>query len=289
MVGRHIQLMVGGAEKSGTSSLKEYLGQHPELVTHRQEEIMYFALESIHELGFENSRRRYFGDAPGVLVGKSVAILYLPEAAARLREHNPDVAIVVVLRNPIDRAYSAYWQARRRGWEPLPTFEEALAAEPERIAADEKAVRRNAYVDRGRYDIHLTRLMKEFPGNVDVCLTEDLSHDPLDVCQAQFARVGVDATFVPDIAERHTTVRSARSERLASMLARGDRLKRVVRQLVPERYLDRVRTKVDSLNTRTFDPPAMAPKTRAALVEEFRPHNQRLADMIGRDLGHWNA
>lgn len=185
MASARIQLVIGGAEKSGTSSLKHHIGEHPAVSMHAQVEIMHFALDDQHALGFDHARNWYYPDASGVLAGKSVAAMHLDRASERLRDHNPEVRVVLVLRNPVDRAYSAYWHARRRGREHLETFEAALDAEERRRTANgTSSAHRLLYRQRGRYVPQIERLMERFPDTLDLYLLEDLDADPVRICQS---------------------------------------------------------------------------------------------------------
>jgi hypothetical protein len=286
---RHIEIMIAGAEKAGTSSLKAYLGQHPELAMHPQQELMYFAADDEYRKGLDHTLKRYYGAADGRrLVAKSVAIMYVPEAAMRLHDHNPQVRIVIVLRNPVDRAYSAYWHSRLRGWEQLDSFEQALEAEPGRISDDERHARFHGYRLRGQYDVHLRRLMATFSAPLEVFLTEDLASDPAGVCRSIFAAAGVDESFAPDVSTRDNASAAARSERFAAWLAGDSFTKRALARIGATRQRDLIRAAVDRLNSRPFTPPPMDPETRMALVQDFQRSNERVAELIDRDLADWN-
>lgn len=142
--------LVIGAAKAGTTSLYHYLGQHPQVFMSPVKEPGFFALEG-HPLDFrgpgdewlrqattttlEAYQKLFEGVRDEPAVGEA-SVLYLhhhaaPEAIAR---YVPDVKLVAVLRDPVERAYSAFLYQTRNGREPLADFEEALRAEPRRIA-----------------------------------------------------------------------------------------------------------------------------------------------------------
>src|SRR2546421_13021843 len=113
---RKIDLMIVGAQKSGTTSLKNYLGQHPEVVTHLETEFSYFFHESEYVKGPAGMFRKNFLNA---LQGRSKKIiaksagLYVDEAALeRLKELNPHYKLVLLLRNPVQRAHPSYLMER---------------------------------------------------------------------------------------------------------------------------------------------------------------------------------
>ena len=129
-----IQLMIVGTQKSGTSSLLRYLAQHPDIHTHSQSEMTFFLQDHEYTRGYESAYAKYFAQCSEncKLIAKNVMVMYSHDIMQRIYQHNPKIHLVVLLREPVARAYSAYWWARRRGWENITSFEEALAAEQHR-------------------------------------------------------------------------------------------------------------------------------------------------------------
>ncbi|MYF98551.1 sulfotransferase, partial [Candidatus Poribacteria bacterium] len=135
---QQIPFMIVGSQKSGTSSLLRYLAQHPEIYAHPQPEMTYFLHDHEYEKGFKSAYNKYYSECPdnNRLIAKNVMVMCSPERIQRIYEHNPEMHLVVLLREPVARAYSAYWWARRRGWENIKSFEEALEAEDKRLKDD---------------------------------------------------------------------------------------------------------------------------------------------------------
>lgn len=138
--------LIIGAQKSGTSSLFHYLGQHPALRPAFRKEVHYF------DGGLKNGeswyRSHFCLDSPGghqAVKAFEASPLYLfhPLAARRIHDRIPGMKLVVVLRNPVERAISQYFHSRRHGRESLPLME-ALQQEDERLAA---AIRNENYED----------------------------------------------------------------------------------------------------------------------------------------------
>jgi hypothetical protein len=100
-------------------------------------------------------------DARGICLTPSPTYLHAPKAPSRIAAMFPDVRLIVLLRNPVERAFSHYWKARNVDYEELETFEDALEAEPERLSAcrsddfENSARHLYSYIDRGRYANHL--------------------------------------------------------------------------------------------------------------------------------------
>lgn len=292
MAARPIDLMIGGAQKAGTSSLKAYLGQHPHVCAHGSREFAWFVNDELHARPYEDVFPEFFSprDAQQRIIAKSAGVLHLPEAADRLAQHNSNLRLVFLLRHPVDRAYSAFWYARRKGWEPLESFEAAIEAGPERFGDDWVRQRNCAYLARSEYAQAIQRFNTRFgEENVATYLLEDLKHDAAGLCREIFASLGVDASFQPDFSTKRNAAATAKSEHVARLLTSRSPLKRAVRKVLPTGLVAKLKKSAQQMNEREFVPPAMAPETRARLTAHFREHNDRLSELLGRDLSHWNA
>jgi hypothetical protein len=289
---RPIDTMIAGAQKAGTSSLAYYLGQHPEICTHKRLELSYFVDELDYALGYAENFDRYFAhcSAGSRLLGKSVTVMTEPRLIDRMREHNPRMRLLVILRNPVDRAYSAYWWARRKGYETLPTFEAALDADPARHGGNVVKVRSTSYRPFGHYAPQIAALFDRFGREqVQVHLFEDLKADAPGVCARAFEHIGVDPAFAPDVSTRRNTSSLPRSSGLARLLSAQHPLKRGLRRVLPKGMAEAWKRRAERWNRVSFSQPPMRPETREALVRHFRPLNDELAELIGRDLSAWNS
>ena len=178
---RVIDFFIVGAHKAGTTSLYDHLAQHPQLFLPQIKETRFFHEPAIYQHG-PSWLAPLYRSAPetALLGGADVHSLFFPEAAPHLHEYNPRMKLLAVLRNPVDRAYSAYWFGRKNGRERCRTFEEALALEKKRV--------RGSYIERaeltllahGHYAEQLERFYSFFGrSNVLVLLTEDLATDKI--------------------------------------------------------------------------------------------------------------
>jgi hypothetical protein len=290
-----IRLLIAGAPKAGSTSLLRYLSQHPGLATHSQPEMSYFVIDHEFDAGYDTALTKYFPNAQpdSHLIAKHVHAMFSEDAERRMLEHNPDMQIALLLRNPIKRAHSAYWYCRRRGWETLPTFEQALEAEPSRLKAGWYENRANAYLYNGVYNPHVSRLIKSFgKDRVHVFLTDDMAAGAAQMCRTLFGAAGVDPGFAPDLTRQHNTAAAARSEPLARAMAGAFKskgpFKRSIRKLIPHRVTGWVRRTAMRANEKRFTPPPMNPDTRDRLIEHFAPHNRALGELIGRDVSIWS-
>ena len=289
-----IRLMIVGAQKSGTSSLLRYLAQHPDIYTHPQPEMTYFLQDHEYEKGYDRAYAKYFSKCPPdkTLIAKNVMVMCSEDRMQRIHEHNPEIHLVTLLREPVSRAYSAYWWARRRGWENIKTFEAALEAEEERINEDWFKWRQCAYKLNSTYVMHIESIMSLFGvKQVHCILTDELKVDAGSVCQKLFDLIGVSSEFEPLVEEKHNQAAMPRSESfsflLTKFLASRNPLRRAIRKLVPDSAAYRIRKAVLDINNKPFSPPPINPQTQQTLTEYFAPYNVQLAQLIGQDLSHW--
>ena len=249
-------MLVAGVQKSGTGTMRTALGLHPQILMTRQKELHFFdrhfdrGVEWYESQFTPNRRQIQFGEA-------TPDYLYDREARERMAATLPDAKFIVILRDPVDRAYSHFWHTGRKGWEDK-TFEEALELEPERIATPVLEERsRYSYVDRGRYIDQLVDLAARHDRSlIHVVLLDDLKVDQAAALETLFKFLDVD----PEPALSMPQQWRNRSRAVDPELGK----------VVPTEY------------------PPMNPQTRTRLAEVFEEPNRRLAEWLGRDLSGWN-
>lgn len=212
------RLIIPGAMKAGTTSLFAYLEGHPQLAPSHEKEVHYFDMNFHRGPGWYARRfPRPQGRAPAAAplpFESSPYYLFEPRVPARIRELVPDVKLVILLRDPVDRAFSHYHNNRRLGRENL-SFEDAIDAEEERLAGEEARLlsdphavslvhKRYSYLRRGLYAEQLLRWRSCFPA--DQLLVIDagrLFADPRGVLAEVLAFIGVDPWEPPTFAARN--------------------------------------------------------------------------------------
>lgn len=259
--------------RCGTTSLNGYLRAHPDIEVSRPKEVHFF------DIHFDNGLDWYmthFADTGGAkAVGEATpSYLYQPPAIERLAETLPDAKLVVMLRNPVDRAYSHYWHNRSRGREQL-GFADAIEAEPDRIAAGGLDRHVFSYVDRGRYKPQLDHLFSFVRSDSVLIQTfEDLQMNPAGVYRVTLEFLGVDSSFQPpNLGARINAYVEFRSTALR------DFAKRLPRSL---------EAAVGRLNQKPADGyPAMDPGVRHHLEATFQKANLGLVNYLTNEP-EWN-
>jgi hypothetical protein len=267
--------LILGAQKCGTTTLATALRDHPGIFIPVAKEAHYFDRSEAPVEAY----RAFFSDWSGERrIGEATPeYVYWPHAAERIKGALPDARFVVLVRNPIDRAYSAFWHGVRIGIIRT-DFAQALADEPRYLARGKWGFR--SLVDRGKYLRQLQRY-ERFAGRerLHVELSEDLYADPFATLDRVGSFLGVEPFGWRPLRRLNENRQPPRST------------PRVARRL-----LHRAGTKSPSVRSQVhgklheqFTAPPMNPILRAGLVETFRPWNAALGEWLGRDLSHWNC
>lgn len=252
--------LVIGAQRAGTTTLYHYLVRHPQVLgAIGDKEVHHFDLHdgdglSAYRASFprrstvERAARRAGGQ---VVVGEATPYyLFHPAVPARVRSALPDVRLVAVVRDPLQRAWSHHRHEVELGHEDV-SFEEALEREDERLSGEEERLVSDAgavsfahqhysYVARGRYLEQLERWWSVFPPEQLLLIkSEDLHGDPASPLRAIEEHLGI-ATWAPPVWRPYNASSGGSS---------------------------------------------MAPSTRERLKETFAPWNRRLAEATGVEWG----
>lgn len=300
--------LIIGAAKSGTTSLHHYLSQHPEVFMSPFKEPQFFAYEGQRLSGFSGDwipqnyknvgieyrdpynldtyQQLFRGVQDEVAIGEaSTYYLYRSETIANIKKHIPNAKLVAILRHPADRAFSQFSMMRStQTRESLKEFSAALAAEPERIAAN--WVPDWHYTQLGFYHRQLKPYYEAFGAeNMFVCLYDDLKRDPEKLLEDLFSFLGVDETFKPDTEKRHNVSGShPRNDHVHNLMKTPHPFKTALRSVLPERVYQKAAEAVLRWNQAK---PTLSPRVRRELTQLYRDDILLLQDLIGRDLSHW--
>lgn len=292
--------LIIGAAKGGTTSLAHYLRQHPSIFVAREKECHHFLTDGTAPV-FTGpgdaaefapllipDRERYlqcFAKArPDQARGEaSVYYLYRPDSLTRALEFNPEMKFVAVLRDPVQRAFSAWSHMMRDEREPEPSFRAAFGLEAERMAAGWSYG--FAYDSVGRYGDQVAAAQAVIPsGQLHVTLSEDLVADPDRALGEIFDFLGVPAASV-DAGLVMNASGTPRNAVLNHLLSRQNRVKDVLKRVIPYRLGSVLAQRVRNWN---LEGRSIDPEDAAWLAEHYRPDTQRLAALLGRELPGWS-
>jgi hypothetical protein len=161
--------VIVGAQKCGTTALSTFLAEHPEICVAKPAEPHFFDRSILFQTSqppygeFHQAVFQHYGGEPAA--GWSTpSIMFTEEAVERLAAYNPGLKLIVLLRHPVERAYSHYLMQREAGLEQL-TFRRALECEPARLAGGTDFMQpglRYSYRSRGLYGPQISRLLRYF-------------------------------------------------------------------------------------------------------------------------------
>lgn len=188
----HVDFIVGGVQKAGTTALHDFLAQHPQVALLRDQALHFFDQEE-HFQSEPDYRILHGNFKPGWrwrVAGEVTAdYLYYPRALNRIAQYNPEMKLVVSLRNPTERAFSQWNMRRDKGQEPL-EFLDALKHDQE--IGVWKRPRGNGYIARSLYSPQLEAVFDLFPRErVLVLKYEELRRNPAPLLDQLFDFVGV--------------------------------------------------------------------------------------------------
>lgn len=287
-----------GAPRCGTTSLYAYLRQHPDVYMSPVKEPNFFLFgqeepdlggpdgkninrDSVYRL--EDYKKLFAAVTSETAVGEA-SPRYLDSAgtAARIHQMLPDAKLIVILRNPVQRALSHFSMRKRDGWEPCDTFEQAMADEPRRLRENWAG---GIYLQRGFYSRHLRAYLENFPQDqIRAYLYEDLQERPHELLADLFSYIGVDPGFRPDISRTFNASGVIKNPALRWIWTRTHRTQRVVRPLLPKSF----RKSVSNIFTGLAKAPVeFPPDLLRELAELFRSDIIQLQQLIKRDLSAW--
>lgn len=278
-----------GAAKAGTTSLWMYLKQHPEIFLSADKEPSFFC----NTYGYNNFEKylQLFKDAVKYkAIGEaSHAYLTSPESATWIRKEIPNAKIIIVLRNPADRAYSLYRWMANHGYEWLYPFEKALEAESERERdlsfhkGNPQYFHNYMYFKSGLYFEQVSRYYKNFPSEqIKVILLDDLRQKPVDTTQSIYEFLGVGNEFVPTIGVHN------KAELRPAFIKAHFRLQSLRRRFSNRRagniadYLFRLNMRFGNLSW-----PTMSVDSRKKLISKYASDIHQTEKLIKRDMKSW--
>lgn len=287
--------LIVGAAKSGTTAIHTYLQQHPQVYMTPEKETNFFAFEGefLNFQGPGDEAINHFSitdlstyQAEFKEVTKQKAIgeacplyLYSEKAPKKINFYLPNVRIIVILRNPIDRAYANFLHLVRDDREPCKDFAEALEAEKKRIEANWEWFWH--YIQLGYYGAQLQRYYTIFDrSQIAVYLYEDLCQQPLDLLRNIFSFLDIDDLFLPDLTIRPNKSGMPKNLLFHQFLTKPNPIKTLLKPLFPAK----IRQKIQHQNLVT---PTISPETRAHLIHLYREDILKCQDLIDRDLSAW--
>lgn len=294
-----VSFVLAGAAKAGTSSVFRHLDDHPQIFMSAIKEPKFFQWDGedfrysteLDERIYKNSiksfskyQELFAGADANMLTGEaSASYLYHPRVAQRLNARFPESKILILLRQPADRAFSHYLHTKRLGYEPL-SFERALEAEPGRIEA--KWGPSWHYASQGYYSSQVKRCIDVFgPERVQITVFENFVADPSSSMQEIFSFLGVSSDAPsPNLGAIQNEGGLPLIKSFQRLVDQPNILKDVAKRVLPRRIRRQAISRLRELNRYK---PKIDPVTRRRLTEIYLPDIRCLEALVQRDLSHW--
>jgi sulfotransferase family protein len=277
-------LFLVGAAKAGTTALYDELSQHPAIYMSPMKEPHFFSRiqpaarweDFFPHVSDEDEYLALFqGSTNEELVGEaSTSYLWDTQAGERIKHAVPEAKILIMLRDPVDRAYSHYWNDVREGLERR-SFLEALTEEQQRSGPGGWGVT-SLYIECGRYADQVARYLDRFGPRVCVTFLENLVADKSSAMARVYSFLGVQPAGAAAAQRRMNSVALPRNRLSRALLANG-KVRRLARATVSRGARRRLREAL----LKEASPPPMEPEARSLLTETYRPDVARLAERLG--------
>lgn len=259
--------LIIGAERCGTTWVHRCLDEHPEVFVPKAKELHFFNYDFDKGREFYES---YFADAAGYrMVGEiSPGYLYKMEVAEHIAEYVPDAKLIVIFRDPVERAFSAYnfFKERYKGM----TFEEALD-------------NYSTLLERGLYYQQVMHYLKYFSHDQFLFLLfDDLTNSNRDFIRRIYRFLEVDENFVPSVFDKVMNAPIFPGMQDVIYKLKLDLIIDLVKKSPADRLIRNL-----YMWKKNRSNPSIKKSTRERLAAYYSESNRQLGELIGRDLSHW--
>ncbi len=291
-VNKKPNFLVVGAPKAGTTSIAKYMNEHPEIFISEEKEPFYFLPNILEETNkkdpmYDSIKKRahltaekYYRLFENVVNQKKIGeatvhyLYHYEEVIPRVKEELGDIEIIIVLRNPIERAFSNYkYQTRGQ----VISFEKALKLEEKR-----KENNFNSfwfYKGVGNYYLPVKAYLEHF-SKVHICFFEDLKENPLNFMKDIYSFLEVDDTFIPSVDVKHNLTTSPTNKLLHYIYYLKHRFG--IKMVLPKKINSYLKSKYFKNNTEII-----SVQTSNLLKDYFKQDIEKLEKLLDTDLSNW--
>ncbi|RQH23134.1 sulfotransferase domain-containing protein [Okeania hirsuta] len=286
--------IIFGSTKSGSTSLCNYLVQHPDIFISKKKEPNFFLYDEGSIITNKKGKttvytidwyKYWFRKAQEKAIGEaSVSYIANEQAPIRIKSRLPDVKLIALLRDPVSRVYSHYLFNQRNN------KHEGEKSLLKVIEADQKQGYPEQYFEKGLYYYYLKKYFDIFDRqNIKLFLFEDFTSDPLKVVKDIFTFLNVDSSFVPVVGAKDAPSGIPKNQTIYNFIYKDNFLRKalrpIIRTLFPNR--EKRRTLWTNLISRNLSRPPLPSETRKVILEMYKPDIIKLQELIDRDLSKW--
>ena len=284
-----VNFFIVGAPKSGTTSLYQYLCQHKEIemcsikepdffsCTALKKEQTYYGNDPIQNLEKYN---KLFSNKKDLLRGEaSVSYLFYDDVAKKIKKYNEKAKIIIILRNPVDRAFSHYLMDYRLGL-VSENFEDIIN---KRINHKNALLYYQQYVSVGEYYHQVERYIKVFgPEKLLIINYEDFKNNLADTFEKICLFLNVSHTFKVDFTKSYNSFKRPRSK-IVRWVYSFTRLRKILSQIIPKIAINYI---IKMLFTESKKP-KLSSDARKFLISHYKDDIINLSKLLNQDLSSW--
>jgi len=294
-------LLIVGAAKCGTSSLHKYLDQHPEIFMSKVKEPRFLSsqvnpfplngpgdhkVEAWYVKNYDDYIKLFEGSEGYPVVGESSAdtLYFYKGTIPVIKKYLGDPRIIIMLRNPVKRAFSAYQHLVRDLREDL-SFEDGLVEEHNRIRNNFELIYH--YTTASLYYDSVKAFLDNF-SSVKVILTEEQESRPQQVLRDIFRYLNVDPNCDVNTDIRYNVSGKPKSQWLHQFFFEGNMARRLAQPIVRSLFSHETRTRIaQKIQEKNLTRLTINPDTKKKLQEYFEEDIQKLEKLLNRDLSLW--
>ncbi|WP_176223804.1 sulfotransferase family protein [Marivirga sericea] len=299
--------LIIGAGKSGTTSLDNYLKQHPEIfISERKEPNFYgYELNQLSDFSVKSEINHYTDSVTNLedylnlfssagqqqLKGEtSNTYMYHNTAAERIQHYNPEMKLIAILRQPAERLYSRFLHLARENELPTDNFLDCL---------DKESIWwwRNDLVKEGFYGQYLKKYYELFDhSQIKVFLFEDLKNHPEKLFKEVFQFLNIDSGFEPNLSVEYNQSGFIKNKKVDAIFGGKGIINRTMKFILPKKIISslkgniQVQKKIQSLRSKNLHKPKLKTELKQQITNEIYLEDiKELQKLIDRDLSHWHS
>lgn len=297
--------LIIGAGKSGTTSLDNYLKQHPDIYISARKEPNFYGYELNTAKDFEGSPElNHYSNSitnlsdylklfePAALTQlkgeTSNTYMYHKHAAERIKHYNPEIRLIAVLRQPAERLFSRFLHLAREDRLPSANFEDCL---------DRESIwwQRNDLIKEGFYGKHLSKFYNLFRADqIKVILYDEMRNDPDNTLKHIFDFLGIVDNINIDFSIEYNKSGFIKNKAVDALIGQNSRPKEFIKRLLPEMLFNSIKNaqlvqkKLNKARGKNLERPKLSSALKAKLTHEvYKEDILKLSKLINKDLKHW--
>ncbi|VEP15588.1 Sulfotransferase [Hyella patelloides LEGE 07179] len=287
--------LIVGVQKAGTTSIYNYLQEHPQVFMSRIKETNFleqdwssFPPEKQNKNGIvtiEDYAALFTDVRDEIAIGEASPnyLFHYESSAARIKKYVPDAKLIVVLRNPVERAYSDYLMHIR---DAIGTQIISLSEQVEKRAHKSFMIRKGFYATPLKY--YLDQFGTE---QIKVCLYDDLCRNSEQFMKGIYTYIGVDTEFKPDVSKKVQQAKVPKNQAINNLLQRKNPLRtfaaNTLKTVMPLEARQKFRDRLININSQSKKEMPLTTEDSQKLINLYQEDILKLQDLINRDLSGW--